>query len=52
MFKAAYLIIDKFASLLQAVHLVYRITTAVQCGESHVKHFDGNGQFVHLLEVF
>ena len=37
---------------MQAIHLVYRILTDVQCRESHVEHFDPKVQFMHILEVF
>ena len=52
MLKAVQLIIGKFAALLWLVHWLYTFPTVVGWSESHVEHFDPNGQFVHLLEVF
>ena len=52
MFKAVQLIIGKFAAQPWLVHKLYTVPTAVGLTESHVDHFDPNGMFVHLPEVF
>ena len=52
MLKAVQLIIGKFAAQLWLVHWLYTFPKVVGWRESHVEHFDPNGQFVHLLEVF
>ena len=52
MFKAVQLIIGKFAALPQLVHYLYTVPIAVGLREIHVEHFDPNGMFVHLHEVF
>ena len=51
MLKALQLIIGKFAALLWLVRQLYNIPAVMGWRESHVEHFDPNGQFVHLLEV-
>ena len=52
MYKAAKLIIGKFAALLSAVLFVYRNTTAVGLREGHVEYFYPKGYFVHLVQYF
>ena len=52
MFKVVQLIIGKFTALPWLVHQLYTVPSAVGLTESHVEHFDPNGMFVHLWEVF
>ena len=52
MYKAVQLIIGKFAAQPWLVHKLYTVPTAVGSREFHVEHFDPNGMFVHLREVF